>query len=139
MLLQKDYIATVNSFKKGKLNVTILSQVKNRSIAGKLGEIEINSDMGLQRVLCRINRVDMVNPIHETQEFQQVIADKGYLPYYSGDCDILTAEVEIIACIRDLDLAFSGIACPPKSGTLLRVLHDTEIVDYQVEKNIRQL
>ncbi len=134
MLLQQDCIATVNSFKKGKLNVTILSQVKNRSISGKLCEIEINSDIGLQRVLCRINRVDMVNPIHETQEFQQVIADKGYLPYYSGDCDILTAEVEIIACIRASDGAFSGIACPPKSGTLLRVLHDTEIVDYQVEK-----
>lgn len=134
MLLEKDYIATVNSFKKGKLNVTILSHVKNRSIAGKLGELQINTDIGIQRVLCRINRVDMVNPIHETQEFQQVIADKGYLPYYSGDCDILSAEVEIIACIRASDLAFSGIACPPKSGTLLRVLHDTEIVDYQVEK-----
>jgi RecA/RadA recombinase len=132
--LKQDFVATVNSFKKGKLQVTILTHAKNRNISGKLCELLINSDLGQQRVLCRINRVDMANVIHESLEFQQVIADQGRLQYYSGDCDILTAEVEIVACIRSSDLAFSGMACPPKSGTLLRVLHDSEVADYRVEK-----
>jgi RecA/RadA recombinase len=132
--LKQDFVATVNSYKKGKLNVTILTHAKNRNISGKLCELLINSDSGEQRVLCRINRVDMTNVIHESLEFQQAIADQGRLQYYSGDCDILTAEVETIACIRKADLVFSGIACPPKSGTLLRVLHDSEVADYQVEK-----
>mgnify|MGYP001794111017 FL=1 len=131
---KQDFVATVNSYKKGKLNVTILTGAKDRNISGKLCELIINSDLGEQRVLCRINRVDMTNLIHESLEFQQAIADQGRLQYYSGDCDILTAEVEIIACIRASDKAFSGIACPPKSGTWLRVLHDSEIADYQVEK-----
>lgn len=131
---KNDFVATVNAYKKGKLHVTILTHAKNRNIAGKLCELIINSETGAQRVLCRINRVDMTNIIHEQQEFQQAIADRGSLLYYSGDCDILTAEVETIACIQASDLAFSAIACPPKSGTLLRILHDSEISDYQVEK-----
>ena len=131
---KQDFVATVNSYKKGKLNVTILTGAKDRNISGKLCELIINSDLGEQRVLCRINRVDMTNLIHESLEFQQAIADQGRLQYYSGDGDILTAEVEIIACIRASDKAFSGIACPPKSGTWLRVLHDSEIADYHVEK-----
>lgn len=132
--LIEDYVATVNSYKKGKLQVTILTQAKERHISGKLCELIVNSDIGQQRVLCRINRVDMTNVIHESLEFQQAIADTGSLRYYSGECDILTAEVEIIACIRTSDLAFSAIACPPKSGTLLRVLHGKEVADYQVDK-----
>ncbi len=132
--LKQDFVATVNSYKKGKLHVTILNRAKNRSISGKLCELLINSDIGKQRVLCRINRVDMTNVIHESLEFQQLLAEDGHLPYYSGDCDILSAEVETIACIRASDLVFSAIACPPKSGTQLRVLHDCEVADYQVEK-----
>lgn len=132
--LKHDVVATVNSYKKGKLHVTILSHAKERHIAGKLCELPIKSDMGTQRVLCRINRVDMSNPIHESPEFQQAIADMGSLRYYSGTCDVLTAEVEIISCIRDKDKEFSAIACPPKSGTLLRVLHGPDVIDYQVEK-----
>ncbi|GAB1540115.1 hypothetical protein NUACC21_27840 [Scytonema sp. NUACC21] len=132
--LHQDYVATVNSYKRGKLHVTILSQAKNRNISGKLCELIVNSDIGQQRVLCRINRVDMTNLIHESLEFQQAIADQGFLRYYSGECDILTAEVEVIACIRANDHAFCAIACPPKSGTFLRVLHGTEISNYQVEK-----
>ncbi len=132
--IKQDFVATVNSYKKGKLYVTILNRAKNRSISGKLCELLINSDLGEQRVLCRINRVDMTNVIHESLEFQQLLAEDGHLPYYSGDCDILSAEVETIACIRASDLVFSAIACPPKSGTQLRVLHDSEVADYQVEK-----
>jgi|GEM_PF-2292432 len=132
--LENDVVATVNSYKKGKLQVTILSRAKDRHIAGKLCELPIKSNVGTQRVLCRINRVDMSNPIHESQEFQQAIADMGSLRYYSGACDVLTAEVEIISCIRDEDKAFTSIACPPKSGTLLRVLHGADVIDYQVEK-----
>jgi RecA/RadA recombinase len=132
--IKQDFVATVNSYKKGKLYVTILNRAKNRSISGKLCELLINSDLGEQRVLCRINRVDMTNVIHESLEFQQLLAEDGHLPYYSGDCDILSAEVETIACIRASDLVFSAIACPPKSGTQIRVLHDSEVADYQVEK-----
>lgn len=133
--LKQDFVATINSYKKGKLYVTILNRAKNRSISGKLCELLIKSDdLGEQRVLCRINRVDMTNVIHESLEFQQLLAEDGHLPYYSGDCDILSAEVETIACIRASDLVFSAIACPPKSGTQLRVLHDSEVADYQVEK-----
>ena len=132
-----DNIATVNAYKKGKLHVTILTSAKMRSLTAKFCELIIDSEVGTMRVLCRINRVDMSNIIHESQEFQQVIADSGALPYYSGDCDILTAEVETIACIRASDRSFCSIATPPRSGTLLRMLHGEEVVDYQVEKEFQ--
>lgn len=132
--VENDNVATVNAFKKGKLEVTILSRARARALAGRLCELEIINTERPQKILCRINRVDMTNAIHASEEFQQAIADSGSLPYYSGDCDILTATVELIACLDGQSGQFSSIVCPPQSGTLLRVLHTDEVQDYMAEK-----
>ena len=128
-------IASINSYKGGKLNVTIRSKVTRMSLTGKMCEFEIEtSDRGTLRVLCRINSVDMANPIHENRGFQQAIADQGKLQYYSGECDVVTATVEIISCITADSLIPTSIACPPQSGTPLTAIEGNSIIDFQPEK-----
>ena len=136
-LKEKDIveITSINSYKGGKLNVTIRSKVTRMSLTGKMYEFEIEtSDRGTLRVLCRINSVDMANPIHENRGFQQAIADLGKLQYYSGDSDVVTATVEIISCITADSLIPTSIACPPQSGTPLTAIEGNSIIDFQPEK-----
>ncbi len=70
---------------------------------------------------------------HASPEFQQVIADMGRLPYYSGECDVLTARVEILGCHSDR-LGLGSLVCPPSSGTLLAESTPQELVKFQVDE-----
>ena len=57
----------------------------------------------------------------------------GRLPYYSGECDVLTARVEILGCHSDR-LGLGSLVCPPSSGTLLAESTPQELVKFQVDE-----
>lgn len=125
-------IASVNAYVGGNLDVTILNSKRTAQLTGGLCTLSVQSDMGEQLVLARINRVDMTNIMHTQVQFQQIIADRGYLPYCSGDCDTLTARVEILGC-RSEQLGLSALVCPPRSGTLLKDVEAGQMELFQVD------
>jgi hypothetical protein len=130
-----NFIATVNSYKGGTVNVTIRSHAKEKPLRGCLCEMPVNG--GSHRVLCRINSIDMINPIHESDGFQQVIAERGGVPYYTRDCDVFKANVEIISVIDSDTSKFTSLPTPPSSGTHLELIEDNKLDDYMLDKEYR--
>lgn len=130
--LPHEAIATVNAYVGGNLDVTILNPKRTSQLTGNLCTLSVDSELGEQLVLARINRVDMTNVMHGQVQFQQIIADKGHLPFCSGDCDTLTARVEILGC-RSEKLGLSAMACPPRSGTLLKEVEAGQMELFQVD------
>lgn len=129
----REAIASINAYTRGTLDVTVLAAKRQARLTGQLCTFPVTSEIGAQNVLARINRVDMTNAIHGSSDFQQVIADMGRLPHYSGVCDVLTARVEILGCKSDA-LGLGALACPPPSGTLLNEASAEELIEFQVDE-----
>jgi len=132
--VQEGEIAVVNGYNRGALEVTILTQAKGESLVGRLASLSINSNVGETLVLARIVDVSMANPIHSDGHFHQIIADNGGVEYYSGDCDVWNATVEVISAIDKTSEEFTAITCPPHSGSRLRFVDaDTQAL-FRLEK-----
>lgn len=127
-------VAVVNGFNRGSLQVTVLSRAKGTPLVGRLATLPIHANGNKQLVLARITTVDMTNPVHGDEHFQQIIADQGGIEYYSNDCDVWTATVDIVSAIDDASGEFTGISCPPHSGTRLTLVDPDTQARFRLDK-----
>jgi len=132
--LQESDIAVVNGYNRGSLEVTITTNAKGESLVGRLVVLPIGSNAGETLVLARIVDVGMTNPIHSDGHFHQVIADNGGVKFYSGDCDVWNAVVDVISAIDKDSQEFTAITCPPHSGTRLRFVDAETQALFRLEK-----
>lgn len=132
--VQDGEIAVVNGYNRGSLEVTILTRAKGESLVGRLVSLPIVSNKGETIVLARIVDVGMVNPIHNDGHFHQVIADNGGVDYYSGDCDVWNAVVDVVSAIDKDSEEFTAITSPPHSGSRLRFVDAEMQALFRLEK-----
>jgi len=128
-----DNILSVNATRGGKIECTVLEVARGKQLQGSLCKVEVKTGHVDQTMLCRIGTIDTVSKVHCDVNFAPIIAKRGRIDYISGDADIETTKLEIVACV-DAHGKIAGRKANPPSGTLAATLEAGDLTQFQQEK-----
>jgi hypothetical protein len=127
-------IAVINSVRDGRFESAIRTDARGTELQGTLCKVQINGGENDQTALCRIGQVDLTNPLHTNPAYLPLIMDRGRIPMFSGDADIETTTLELVACIDRKTGKIAARRSNPPSGTAVFHVLPEDISLFQNEK-----
>lgn len=108
-------LATVDAVSGSIIRATMSLDARGTPVMGQYAVLHSDGDL----LLCRITKVDLINPVHENPTFAPYIMAHGAVPQWSGEVDIERAEVEIVSMIDAASHKRIPRRRNPSSGTAI--------------------